>query len=195
MKIFRLAVTAALLLFSAKSMAWFYLEPGVFYEGGNSTIEWPAPLSDSDGTTKGFGVDLKIGAHFAGDMLFVALDGSYSKPQFENSANHYKADATSTTYGAIIGIQTPVLVRAWAGYVFGGTLDPDKDNGFDVKFEEAKGPKVGVGVKIAIVAINVEYMELTYSKGTIDVAPGVTGNLDDYKNKVGMLNVSFPFMF
>jgi hypothetical protein len=192
----KLILMTGIILFSAHAKAaGFYFEPAVFYESGDSTIEWPSPLNESTGSTKGLGVDLKLGAHFAGGMFFVALDGTYSKPEFENSANNYKADATSSTYGAILGVQTPLLgLRAWAGYVFGGTLDPEENNSIDVKFEEATGAKFGVGIKIFLVAINVEYMDLTYGKGTIEAA-SVTGNLDDYKNKVTMVNVSIPFMF
>jgi hypothetical protein len=191
MKHLKLAFAAALLLFSAKSMAaGFYFEPGVFYESGKGTVD----LDDSEATTKGLGVDLKLGMHFVDRMLFVALDGTYSKPKFEHDNTSYSADATSSTYGAVIGVQTPLLgLRLWAGYVFGGTLDPEESGLFDVKFDEASGPKMGVGIKIVFVAINVEYMDLKYKKGTGNW--GSFPSLDDFGNKVTMVSVSVPFMF
>ena len=168
MKHLKLALSICLFLFSAKSLAMgFYLEPGLFYEKGDNKLDWPSPLGSSTGTTKGMGVDLKLGMHFT-DMIFVAVDGTYSKPKFENSAP-YDADATSTTYAGIIGVQTPLVgLRFWAGYVFGGTLDPEETNGYDVKFEEAKGYKVGAGIKIFFVAVNLEYMDLKYDKSTVE---------------------------
>jgi hypothetical protein len=191
MKFFKLAFTAAVLLFSAQSMAaGFYFEPAVFYESGKGNVD----IDDSEATTKGLGVDLKLGMHFVDHMLFVGLDGSYSKPKFKHDNTDYEADATSSTYGGIIGVQTPLLgLRFWAGYVFGGTLDPEESGLFDVKFDEAKGPKFGVGIKIFLVAINFEYMDLKYSKGEGNW--GSIPSLDDFGNKVSMISVSVPFMF
>ncbi|QLY25741.1 outer membrane beta-barrel protein [Bdellovibrio sp. KM01] len=191
MKFLKLAFTAAILLFSAQAMATgFYFEPAVFYESGAGKVD----VDDSDATTKGMGLDLKLGMHFVEHMLFVGLDGSYSKPKFKHDNTGYEADATSSTYGAIIGVQTPLVgLRFWAGYVFGGTLDPEESGLFDVKFDEAKGPKVGLGIKIFFIAVNFEYMDLKYSKGTGNW--GSIPSLDDFGNKVSMISVSVPFMF
>lgn len=191
MKFFKLAFTAAVFLFSAKSMATgFYFEPAVFYESGQGTVD----VDGSDASTKGMGLDLKLGMHFVDHMLFAGFDGSYSKPKFKHDNTDYDADATSSTYGAIIGVQTPLVgLRFWAGYVFGGMLDPDGSGLFDVKFEEAKGPKVGLGIKIFMVALNFEYMDLKYSKGTGNW--GSIPSLDDFENKVSMISVSVPLMF
>lgn len=192
MKILKILLTSALLLFSVKSMAvGLFLEPGIFYEKGDNNIDWPSPLSSSTGTTKGFGVDLKLGLHW-NSVVFLALDGTYSKVKFENSATDYSADATSTTYGAVIGGQFPVLgLRAWGGYVFGGKLDPDEDGGYDVKFEDPKGLKVGVGFKIFFVSINVEYMDLKYDKSYIEKPTNMSFD-NKLENKVGMVSLSFP---
>ncbi|WP_413586098.1 outer membrane beta-barrel protein [Bdellovibrio sp. HCB274] len=191
MKKWILAFAGLTLLFSAKSMAMgFYLEPAIFYESGKGNVD----IDDSEATTKGLGLDLKLGMHFVDSMLFVGLDGSYSKPKFKHDNTGYDADATSLTYGAIIGVQTPLVgLRFWAGYVFGGTLDPEESGLFDVKFEEATGPKVGAGIKIFFVALNLEYMDLTYKKGTGNW--GSIPSLDDFNNKVTMFSVSVPMTF
>jgi hypothetical protein len=171
-----------------------YLEPGVFYEGGNNDVQWPSPLQSSTGTTKGFGADLKIGIHFD-SVFFIAAEGSYSKVKFENSATNYSADATSTIYDGILGLQFPHFgLRGWAGYVFGGTLDPESSGSYDVKFDTPQGFKVGLGFKIAIVSINIEYMDIKYNNGHLD-QPVATDFSDKLHNKVGMLSVSFPFTF
>ncbi|MFM6928920.1 MAG: outer membrane beta-barrel protein [Bdellovibrio sp.] len=172
----------------------FYFEPGVFYEKGDNDVQWPAPLNSSTGTTKGMGVDLKLGLHFD-SVVFLALDGSYSKVKFENSANNYSADGNSTTYSAIVGGQFPVFgLRVWGGYVFGGALDPDKDGVNDVKFDDPKGLKLGVGFKIFVVSLNVEYMDVKYDKSRVE-AP-ITADLDSkLHNKIGLVSVSFPMTF
>jgi hypothetical protein len=187
----------SLLLFSNFAHAvGFYLEPSITYESGENELEWPSPLDNSTGTSKGLGVDLKLGMHW-GDVVFLGVDGSFSKTKFEQSANDYDADATSSTYGAIIGAQMPVLgLRIWGGYVFGGDLDPEESNGVDVKFEGAHGLKVGLGFKIFFVSLNVEYMDLEYTDSILEKAGPVTGTLDnDLKNKVGLVSLSMPFTF
>lgn len=191
MKHFRLLLASAILMFSAHSFAaGFYFEPAVFVEDGKGTVD----IDDSETTTKGLGANLKLGMHFAGDMLFLGLDGTYSKPKFKHDSTGYEADAISTAYGAVVGVQTPILgLRFWAGYVFDAVLDPEESGLFDVKFEQGKGPKAGIGIKIFIVALNFEYMDLKYSKGSGNW--GSIPSLDDYQNKFSMISVSVPFMF
>lgn len=170
------------------------LEPGVFYEKGDSDVQWPSPLSSSTGTTKGAGVDLKLGLHFD-SVVFIALDGSYSKVKFENSAINYSADANSSFYSAVVGGQFPLFgLRLWGGYVFGGALDPEKDGVNDVKFDDPKGFKVGIGIKILIVSLNVEYLDVKYDKSQIEQP--VAADFDSkLHNKVGLVSVSFPLTF
>jgi opacity protein-like surface antigen len=195
MNCIKLLVTSVILLFSAHSFALgLYVEPGVFYEFGNNEVDWPSPLSSSTGSTRGLGVDVKLGIHFD-SILFVGADASYSKVKFKNSASDYDADGTSTAYGVIVGGQMPVLgLRGWVGYIFDGTLDPEDSGTYDAKFEQGTGYKLGVGFKLFIVSINLEYMELKYGKSKLE-KPTSEDFDSDLKNKVGMLNVSFPFTF
>ncbi len=112
-------IMAAGVLLSAESLAGFYIEPGITYEKGDNKLEWPSPLSDSTGTTKGLGVDVKLGFH-VDDVFFVGGEAAYSKPRFEQSATDYAADATSILYGVVVGAQMPIVgLRIWAGYLLG----------------------------------------------------------------------------
>ncbi|AHI06168.1 hypothetical protein BDW_08340 [Bdellovibrio bacteriovorus W] len=171
--------------------AGFYVEPGITWERSDNEVRWPAPLDNSTGNQQGLGVNLKLGMHIS-DAFFAGLNGYYSKPKFEQSANDYSADATSTLYGAVIGGQMPKFgLRIWAGYIFGGELDPDSSNNVDVKFTEAKGPMVGVGFHILKVSLNIEYMDLEYGKSSVE-GP-FTGELDNkLKSKLGLISVSLP---
>lgn len=180
-------------LVGTPAFAGFYVEPGITYEKGDNEMSWASPLSDSTGDSNGFGVNLKLGMHVK-NSFFVGLDGAYSQPKFKHSINGYDADSTSTLYGAVIGAQMPVAgLRIWAGYIFGGELDPKSSGGMDVKFEEAKGPKVGVGLKLFAVSLNLEYMDLTYGKTIIQEAGPLSADTDkDLKNKLGVLSVSIP---
>ncbi len=75
----------------------------------------------------------------------------------------------------------------------GGDLDPEESGGVDVKFSGAKGPKVGVGFKVLMVSLNLEYMDLKYDTSTLEEAGPVSGELDNkLENKVGLISVSMP---
>ena len=174
----------------------FYLEPGITYEKGDSKLTWPSPLDDSSGDIQGLGANLKLGIH-AKDIFFVGLDASYSEPNFKNSATDYDARARSTLYGAIAGLQAPIAgLRFWGGYIFDGVMDPEEDGGVDVNFTGAKGLKLGLGVKIYLVSVNFEYLDLSYKDSELEKAGPVSGTLDsEFKNKVSLVSVSFPFTF
>ncbi|WII71599.1 outer membrane beta-barrel protein [Bdellovibrio sp. 22V] len=194
MKYMGLCLLLVLFLLSNQAHAvGFYIEPGITYERGDNELDWPAPLSSSTGNQTGFGLNLKLGIH-VNDVFFMGLDGSYSKPDFDNSATNYDAEAVSTTYGAILGAQMPGIgLRIWGGYIFGGDLDPDKSGDVDLKFTGAHGPKVGLGFRIFFVSLNVEYMDLQYNESELQEAGPVTGTFDeDLKNKVGLISVSIP---
>ena len=84
-------------------------------------------------------------------------------------------------------------LRLWGGYVFGGELDPEKSGAVDVKFKDAKGPKIGVGFKVMMVSLNVEYAELEYDKSVLQEVGPISGSFDSkLTNKMGMISVSMP---
>lgn len=186
-----LAATAGIML-STQSHAGFYIEPGITYESSDSALDFGI-LGTSTGTTQGLGVNLKLGYH-ADDVFFVGPDVSYSKPKFTLSTTNYDAAAASTMYGFIIGGQMPVVgLRIWGGYIFGGELNPEASGGFDVNFKDPQGLKVGVGFKVVMVSVNVEYMDLEYQTSAIEAAGPFSGSIDNkLKNKVGLVSVSFP---
>ena len=182
-------ILATALVATPEAFAGFYVEPGITYESGDNTMDWPL-VSDSTGKSKGLGFNVKLGYH-ANDVFFVGLDGSYSQPKFDSSAG-YEADATSMTYGLVLGAQMPIVgLRLWGGYILGGELDPKENNGFDAKFSDARGPKLGVGFKVLMVSLNLEYMDLEYQKSSVETS-GVSVDLNNLKNKVGIVSVSFP---
>ena len=192
------AILYALLLSSNWALAdengGLFVEPAVTYESSSSKLDWPTPLNDSTGSAKGFGVGARLGFHI-NEAVFVGADGRYSKPKFKNSANGYDASADSMNLGAVVGMQMPeVGLRIWGSYILLGSLDPERSQNTNVKFEDAKGYRVGVGFRVASVSLNLEYQKLTYGKSTLEelgpIAPGLgLGKLDDASY---IASVSFP---
>lgn len=179
----------------ALSPAGLFVEPGVTYESLDTTINWSAPFSDSTGTSKGLGVSARLGLH-VGEIVFLALDARYAKPTFTDSATDASSSATSFNYGPVVGIQTPIVgLRVWGQYVLDGSYDPEKTSFMDYKFDKGNGYRVGVGMHVAVVSINLEYQDLKYKTSIQEfLSTPVNASLEnaDLSSKGFILGVSFP---
>lgn len=182
---------------AAENKGGLFVEPMLTYERGEGEINYPSPINSSDTDINGFGVGARIGFHIF-ESVFVAADGRYSMPQYEDTSLDQKADAKAYNYGPVLGIQMPwdIGLRLWGGYVMGGEMDPEKDKNVDLKFKDARGYRLGGGVKLGIASLNLEYQDLTYDKTEIEDVAGVFsgGNTNkvELDNQSWILSVSFP---
>lgn len=175
-----------------------FIEPMITGESSDSTIKTSQLpfLTDTSGKVEGAGLGLRLGGHVA-DVFFVAADARYSRPNFKDSS-YSNASTAGYNYGLTVGGQTPFFgVRVWGTGVLGGEMDPAAaDNGFDVKFRDARGYRVGGGVHFAAVAVNLEYQELTYGNTQVEGLPVVGGINEvsdvDFQQKGAILSLSFP---
>jgi hypothetical protein len=189
-----LAFLGTAVMTSAAHADGLFVEPAITYESGSNSITWPV-VGNSTGNTKGPGFDLKLGGHLM-DILFLALDASYSKPGFTNSAVNYDAAADQNLFGVILGAQMPIVgLRLWGGYIFDGQLDPAASNGFDVKFTRAQGYKLGAGFRVLMVSLNLEYQDVKFGNTSLQTQPAAfTGAIDEkLQNKTTLVSVSMPF--
>ena len=174
-----------------------FVEPMVTYEvGSKTTVNWPAPFSDSTGSANGWGLGVRVGGH-VGDVLFLAADGRYSMPTFKDSSVNYDASAKAFNYGATLGVQTPVAgLRVWGTYVFGGELDPEASGNYNVKLSNAQGYRIGAGLYVAVVSINLEYQDLKYKDVNLESFGGFPTNTNfgnvSVEDKAWIASVSFP---
>lgn len=140
----------------------FYFEPGVTYESLNTTINWPQPFNNSTGSVQGAGLLARLGFH-AGETIFLAFDGRYVKPTFNDSSTSVDAASALYDYGPVLGAQVPFRgMRVWGQYVMNGSLDSEAGNGLDYKFDNSQGYRVGAGFHVQAVSVNLEYQDLTY---------------------------------
>lgn len=171
-----------------------FVEPMLTYQTGNVNINWPAPLKDSDESLKGFGLGVRLGGHIY-ESVFIGVDGRYAKPTYDSSALGASGSADAYDAGVTLGVQTPLYgIRVWGTYILTGTLNPEEIKGVDAKFSDLKGYRVGAGIYVKSVSINLEYQDAKYDTTTIEKAGPLSGNLDgiDGHNKSYILSLSFP---
>ena len=144
-----------------------------------------------------FGVGARLGFHVF-ESVFVGFDGRYAMPEFKDSSLGQKIRARSWNYGPVLGIQMPtsVSLRIWAGYIFDGQLDPDKDEDVDEKFTDASGYRIGAGIKFSLISLNLEFQRLNYDKSEISEIgifnPGYRTSNIDLNTSAWILSASMP---
>lgn len=143
----------------------------------------------------GYGVGLRVGGHVS-ELFFLGLDARYARIQMSDSF-YEKADARVYNLAPIVGVQTPYFgIRLLAGYVQAGENDPGAGyQGLDLKFKEVNGWRVGAGLYIAAVSLNLEYQDLTYNTTEIQsFGSYVVNNATsvDANNRGYSLSLSFP---
>ncbi len=182
-----------------RSPGGFFLEPMLITSQEDTTIkssQLPLISDDTSGKQNGYGVGLRFGGH-ASEIFMLGLDARYSKTQLKDSF-YETADSNVYDLAPFVGLQTPYFgIRLLAGYVVTGENDPASGvQGLDLKFKEANGWRVGAGLYIAAVSVNVEYQDLTYnsteiqSYGLVDRSGGTTAV--DANNRGYSVSLSFP---
>ncbi|MFZ4715279.1 MAG: hypothetical protein ACOYL6_16270 [Bacteriovoracaceae bacterium] len=129
------------------------------------------------------------------ESVFIAVDGRYSMPKFESPNLNINARAKSWNVGPVVGVSLPFLfsVRAWGGWVAAGGMDPKESNGYDFKFTSGNGYRIGAGIGLGPVGLNIEYQDITYDKATIQSQPANSNwNGLNLENKSYVLSVSMP---
>jgi hypothetical protein len=179
------------------SEAGFFVEPMVTWERGRGDVDFPSPISSADTKLDGFGVGARIGMH-VWESFFIAADGRYSLPTFKDNKLGLDVDAKAWNVGPTAGIQMPTLfgLRVWAGWIVASEVDPDEGKNVNVKFESGQGYRVGAGIKLSIVSLNIEYQKIKYDQSRLeDVGVFATNAVrNDVKldNDTMVLSVSFP---
>ncbi len=168
MKKFILAIVAMSVFTTAQ--ASFLIEP---YLGTHVS-------SDVDnGTSKDFS-GIGMGARLGWQNLGLQLGLNYKIADLDVDD---RGDADYNHFGAFVGYEFPILVRAWAEYVLSSNVD--FDNGADMG--SGSGTTIGFGYTgLPFLAINFETTKITYD----DNSSQRTDDINSY-----MLSVSLPFTF
>ncbi|MBO9665573.1 MAG: hypothetical protein J7501_02020 [Bdellovibrio sp.] len=172
-------VLALFMGMSATAHAGLMIEPYLGYEMGKTT--------DPDGKTDFVNMGLRL-AYKTPVMLWVGVDGNFGVSGNFKPDSGADATAKRTAYFGVVGIDLPILLRAWAGYGFNNKVVADNPDG------EWSGTamKLGVGFTgLPFISLNLEY-----TKDTVDKTSGtVIGTDNDLNHDAYMLSVSLPLVF
>ena len=171
-----------------------FVEPMLTYENGEADVDFPSPFGSSKSEIDGFGLGTRFGFHFA-NSIFVGVDGRYSKPTYKNDDTDVNSDATSYNVGPMVGFQMPTTlgIRVFGSLIMSGQMDVEEENDIDFKFKDASGYRIGAGIKIALVSLNLEYQNIKYDKTEASGSnwSGSSDNIEQ-ENRSYVFSVSFP---
>ncbi len=164
---------------SHHSSGGLFVEPMLIYsknEASIKTSQLPLLTGDSSGTINDTAIGARLGFHVA-EIFILAADGRYGKSRFQDSL-YSTADGSDYNYGLTAGVQTPIAgIQLFGTYILGGVFDPTAGaQNIDMKFTDARGYRVGAGIHILAVSLNLEYQDLTYNNSTIESFGNVTVN-------------------
>lgn len=181
-----------------RSKVGLALEPMLIYgqETANiRTSQLPIISDDTTAGEKSAGIGLKLGGHIAG-ILTAGVDGRYSRTRLSDSS-YGETEGDKYTVGPTLGVQMPVAgLRVWGTYVVAGGYDPSAGaQGFDLRFNDPRGYRMGVGFHIGAVSLNLEYEDLTFQNTEIQSFGGIGGSAAtavDFDSRGYMASLSFP---
>ncbi len=181
------------------SKGGFFIEPLIFASQEDTSVntsQLPIINNDTSGEARGYGVGLRFGGHVH-EAVLLGLDARYAKLRMTDSTFYDDVNADVYNIAPMVGLQTPLWgIRLMAGYVVAGENNPDAGSqGVDLKFKEAQGWRLGAGVHIAAVGINLEYQDLKYNSTEVESLGPVAVNNNtsvDADTKGYSLSVSFP---
>ena len=180
------------------SQSGAFIEPSIFYSTEDSSVrtsQLPILNDDTSGNSTGYGLGVRFGAHVA-EVLLVGIDARYAK--LKNDDSFYRdADATVYNLAPVVIFQTPFFgVRLLGSYIVYGENNPSSGSqGIDLKFKEVTGPRLGAGIYVGPISLNLEYQDLKYNETEIESYGSVAVNNTtdvDTTTKGYILSLSFP---
>lgn len=182
----------------ARERAGVAIEPMLIFGRDDATIktsQLPVIQDDTSATSENFGAGLKLGMH-VGQIVTLGADGRYSRNKLSDSA-YGNASGDKWTLGPYVGAQMPVAgLRLFGTWVLAGDFDPEAGNqGFNVRFKDPQGYRVGAGFHVGPVSLNLEYESLKFNKTKVQSFGLVNGTANsevDFESGGWLASVSFP---
>lgn len=174
------------------AFAGFFVEPYVGYGLGDGERQTSAGATIADEEWSG----PLFGARVGGSTMMLNYGVDYSRRlefDHESKTNGVttKNKMDGSYLGAFLGVDFPVLVRAWASYYFDVSME-DQDGTNKGNEVSGNGYALGVGFTgLPFVSLNLEYRMLDFDE-IKDVTTGQTTTPADYTAKELIFSVSVP---
>lgn len=170
-----MALFLALVAFGPQAQAGLHLEPFLGYWTGKVDI------GGTEEDLKGTDLGARVGYSMP---LGLAVGAEYSQSNLELDDFTPTVKLEPTNLGAFVAYEFPILVRAYASYIFSSKGDYSVGStSVDV---EGSGVRIGVGFTgLPFVAINLEYVSLKHD----ECSPNCSV---DIESKLYGINVSLP---
>lgn len=151
------------------------------------------------------GVDHSYSGPFFGGRLgyqqlgfMLGLDYRIStfedEQQLSNSVVH--DDQKQTKFGAFVGFNFPILMRAWVSYYFDVSMEDDDARNNNAG-DEYSGDGLGAGIGftgLPFVSVNIEYHAYSYDEFE-NARTGAKSSVSDFDVSEILLSVSLPLDF
>ncbi|WP_127717610.1 outer membrane beta-barrel protein [Halobacteriovorax sp. HLS] len=199
MRLFKSAGLFLVLLLSTQSHAGFLVEPLIGYGFGSGEYA-RSGITTRESSENGVQFGARLGYQMLGLMgglEFRKSSGSYSfdGPTSLNLANQTDADYSGTEFGAFVGYNLPILLRAYIGYTFSTKWELDGNSWRGGNGDELSGNTTTLGVGftgLPFVSLNLEYRMTSFDKWT-DVSDNNNKITVDETNNQIVLGASIPF--
>lgn len=180
----------------AENSGGLFVEPGITYQVNSAELKYPVPGTNSTADANAFGLMARLGFHVS-EAFFAGVDARYSFHDLKDSTNNFNTDAQSYNLAPVVGVQMPDLgLRVWGAYILAGEMDPKAANGFDVRFSEPQGFRLGAGFRVVSFSLNLEYERLDYRIAELEsvgsFGAGATSSSFDMNTDSWIASISFP---
>lgn len=174
-----LSILAFFMAIVPKADASILIEPVVGY---NVISSW----ENKDMTLDAKGSGLAYGGRFGWQNLGFQLGLDYLNSTIDLDDNDLKDPVSMSEWALFAGFEFPVLLRAYAGYIFSANGETKDANNDKVEFSKGTGMKLGVGfTMLPFLDINLEYRKGTFTE--------LNDSDTDTDYSAYMLGVSLPF--
>lgn len=168
-------------IFPMTSQAGLLVEPVLGYTVGQKLDI--GGLKEYDG-----GRGMSYGGRLGYQNGPIQIGADYLKSSIDMNSSDFDENADITEWAAFVGMEFPILLRGYAGYIFSAEGETELNN-VSTDLKDGNGFKLGVGLTpLPFLDINLEYRNGTFDKYRQN---GVNISQDvDYE--AYMLSISLP---
>ena len=191
----KLLALITIFFMGVSAQAGLMIEPYVGYQMGSYNLKFKDLDLKEEGAQTGAGYGLRLGYSLP-VLAWIALDGQYGsgKQKPKDTTVFNEAKYKSSALFLDVGIDLPILLRAWVGYGFSNQLDLDYDTGTDYTLK-GTATKFGLGfTPLPLFSVNVEAITNSYTtvSPNLNNSDKLSDTYSETKNTAIFVSISLP---